>query len=566
MVGGGYQLRGPSADIPIPAPGGSLPGQPMNINQILEDRQRQDEKRRVKRAANRKSASMSRSRKKALVDDMMARNERMKQRALILTALPDLIMAIYRSGEISYVSPACNWLLLHTVNEVKGANLFDLVTADSHPTLRKIIADNLSRPLASKIEEGVGTDLTNKSLPDSKAKSSIPAEQGSCDMEQSGSRDAKLLPPPPPQVATSLTLRKNTDSGCNSQPAVSVSQKIGKGELKLKPPEECRTASLLECTAPNLLLPSNREQEQGHEGQHHNRKGSIHLRRSECSNSLCLIRCDKTTVWCESRISVRKAKGEGINASLAEIIFALRPMSEGDKVGQENGLAGALLVSQGSAPIPTNNPTLAGLGKEPEQGGWNDEDEEDGYCEEDCSNHSENDSSSNGGSSNGSSNDEKGEAQKTQSGTDAAEGGMPSSDTVSTVPSSSDGEHQCKKSSVNCPSTLQQRKHLKRKHVYMSQAAEDKSPSPDGRSNGGDMECEVSGSTSHEENSGSGTGGDSYGDSSINGGNRSGDEGGSEDGSTDGSSNGSRGRREDDVQNAVESLILMGNVYSNEKQ
>ena len=116
----------------------------------------------MKRAANRKSASTSRARKKAFVDDMTAKNERMKQHALILSLLPDLVLAVCRSGEMTYVSPACQWLLLHSPEEITGANVFELVTHDCHDLLGKMISDNLSRPVhaqtAAAAQEVVETD------------------------------------------------------------------------------------------------------------------------------------------------------------------------------------------------------------------------------------------------------------------------------------------------------------------------------------------------------------------------------------------------------------------------
>ena len=103
----------------------------------------------MKRAANRKSASTSRARKKAYVDDMTAKNERMKQHALVLSLLPDLVLAVCRTGEMTYVSPACQWLLLHSPEDMTGANIFELVAPECHPLLRKMISDNLSRPVKS---------------------------------------------------------------------------------------------------------------------------------------------------------------------------------------------------------------------------------------------------------------------------------------------------------------------------------------------------------------------------------------------------------------------------------
>ena len=93
---------------------------------------------------------------------MTAKNERMKQHALILSLLPDLVLAVCRSGEMTYVSPACQWLLLHSPQEITGSNVFELVIHDCHALLGKMISDNLSRPVhaqtAAAAQEVVETD------------------------------------------------------------------------------------------------------------------------------------------------------------------------------------------------------------------------------------------------------------------------------------------------------------------------------------------------------------------------------------------------------------------------
>ncbi|CAN0350413.1 unnamed protein product, partial [Phaeothamnion confervicola] len=112
---------------------------------MLEGLQWQEEKKRLKRAANRKSASTSRARKKALVEEMTMQNMRLKKHAEILSLLPDLILALLRSGEVSYASEACERFLQHPIDLVKGANMFDLVTPECHDTLRELISETLSR-------------------------------------------------------------------------------------------------------------------------------------------------------------------------------------------------------------------------------------------------------------------------------------------------------------------------------------------------------------------------------------------------------------------------------------
>lgn len=77
---------------------------PQPLNLLLADARRKEEKRTAKRVANRRSACTSRARKKALVEEMTKTNIRLKRQALILSLLPDLVMAISIDGEINFCS------------------------------------------------------------------------------------------------------------------------------------------------------------------------------------------------------------------------------------------------------------------------------------------------------------------------------------------------------------------------------------------------------------------------------------------------------------------------------
>lgn len=74
---------------------------PQSVALLLADAQRKEKKKTAKRAANRKSASTSRARKKALVEEMTRTNARLKRQALILALLPDLVIATTLEGEIT---------------------------------------------------------------------------------------------------------------------------------------------------------------------------------------------------------------------------------------------------------------------------------------------------------------------------------------------------------------------------------------------------------------------------------------------------------------------------------
>lgn len=64
---------------------------PQHLAVILFNRRRKEEKRKAKRLANRKSATVSRARKKAFIEDMTKDNARLRKRAAILECLPDIV-------------------------------------------------------------------------------------------------------------------------------------------------------------------------------------------------------------------------------------------------------------------------------------------------------------------------------------------------------------------------------------------------------------------------------------------------------------------------------------------
>ena len=77
---------------------------PQPVALLLTDARRKHEKRTAKRVANRKSASSSRARKKALIDEMTKANARLRRQAMILALLPDLVIAINVDGTITFCS------------------------------------------------------------------------------------------------------------------------------------------------------------------------------------------------------------------------------------------------------------------------------------------------------------------------------------------------------------------------------------------------------------------------------------------------------------------------------
>ncbi|KAG5179624.1 hypothetical protein JKP88DRAFT_326180, partial [Tribonema minus] len=103
------------------------------------DRQQQ------KRAANRKSAQLSRQRKKAHINELRQEHEELKRQEEILAVVPDPVFAFDAlTGRISFASRSAAAQFGLRVEHLLAANLFDLVTADCSNRLRALIARALA--------------------------------------------------------------------------------------------------------------------------------------------------------------------------------------------------------------------------------------------------------------------------------------------------------------------------------------------------------------------------------------------------------------------------------------
>ncbi|CBJ31057.1 pas-domain protein [Ectocarpus siliculosus] len=234
---------------------------------------------------------------------MTAKNERMKQHALVLSMLPDLVLAVCRTGEMTYVSPACQWLLLHSPEDMTGANIFELVAPECHPLLRKIISDNLSRPVKSIAGGAAGGWSSAKSLQGG----------GSADGDGVGGDADAVAGDDEPQ--------------CREK----------KGNHRERLQQRCRQQQSQPGECPGI----------GSGGRGGSAPTSLSLQRPPKMKMLRIFRGDKTTVWCESRLSVRNAKRHDGNSTAApvplEIILTLRTVAEGGKTAVAREFAGGQL-------------------------------------------------------------------------------------------------------------------------------------------------------------------------------------------------------------------------------
>lgn len=145
---------------------------PQAVGLLLADTRRKEEKRHAKRLANRKSACTSRARKKALIEEMTKDNARLRRQALILSYLPDPVVAISTEGVITFCSMQVERVLKHDVSGLVGANIEDIIVPSSREAIRRLIRDLViaeRRALSSSVDEGRGGEGDDRASSDPNA-------------------------------------------------------------------------------------------------------------------------------------------------------------------------------------------------------------------------------------------------------------------------------------------------------------------------------------------------------------------------------------------------------------
>jgi len=123
---------------------------PHSVSILRSEAERKIKKKNDKRVANRKSASNSRARKKALVEEMTKTNARLKKQAMILALLPDLVITTTVEGEITFCSAQADRILQYQSDDLLGKKLYDLLVPSSRTALKSLI-EELVHPGKAKV-------------------------------------------------------------------------------------------------------------------------------------------------------------------------------------------------------------------------------------------------------------------------------------------------------------------------------------------------------------------------------------------------------------------------------
>jgi PAS domain S-box-containing protein len=112
----------------------------------------------LKRAANRKSAQLSRKRKKQCIEELHEENNDLRRKDQILRAIPDLIVVFDSAGKLWFVSESVSMFLGMPANELEGTSFWDCLCEDSVRLVKAAFMDSLAarEPGSDTVSLGAG--------------------------------------------------------------------------------------------------------------------------------------------------------------------------------------------------------------------------------------------------------------------------------------------------------------------------------------------------------------------------------------------------------------------------
>lgn len=114
---------------------------PDTVKVLLRIRQQEESRLRSKRRSNRKSAAESRDRERKLIESLVAEHKRLRRDALILSHIPDAIIAIGLDGTIKFCNAQMTRITKYDAHDVVGHSIKDFLLPESWRPLRKLIDD-----------------------------------------------------------------------------------------------------------------------------------------------------------------------------------------------------------------------------------------------------------------------------------------------------------------------------------------------------------------------------------------------------------------------------------------
>jgi len=103
-----------------------------------------DEKKQLKRAANRRSAQLSRKRKKQFIEELNKENDELRRKEQILRSIPDLVLVFDSAGKLWFVSHSVSHFLNYTPAELEGTSLWSRLCDESVRLIKSAFMDALA--------------------------------------------------------------------------------------------------------------------------------------------------------------------------------------------------------------------------------------------------------------------------------------------------------------------------------------------------------------------------------------------------------------------------------------
>jgi len=138
-----------------------------DVPELPQDVDDTEDKKRVKRAANRRSAQLSRKRKKQFIEELKEENDELRRKELILRSIPDLIVVFDSAGRLSFVSQSVGKFLQFTPEKLEGTSFWDRLCDESVRLLKAAFMDALAARKPGMDTAPLGNGLWELTLIDS---------------------------------------------------------------------------------------------------------------------------------------------------------------------------------------------------------------------------------------------------------------------------------------------------------------------------------------------------------------------------------------------------------------
>lgn len=125
-----------------------------------------EDKKLQKRAANRRSAQLSRKRKKQFTEELKEENDDLRRKEQILKSIPDLIFVFDSTGRLWFVSQSVSRFLQFNNDELEGTSVWDRLCEDSVRLLKAAFMDSLAARQAGSDTAPLGSGLWELRLVD----------------------------------------------------------------------------------------------------------------------------------------------------------------------------------------------------------------------------------------------------------------------------------------------------------------------------------------------------------------------------------------------------------------